>query len=394
MKGIKRMNYFNLIYTSFYSDYMLALKVPEDACKREAKCKHFGICGGCSYQHICYKDQLRMKKEFLEKLFEREIKIIPSPKEFFYRNKIELVYAFNKLGLREKGTYKRVVNLKECCLHSEKVKEILPELHELFKEHEIESYDYLRHEGYLRYVVLRHAKFSNQHMINFVTANEAPIISKVAESLKEHFDSIVWSINSSKADTSFGAVQQFWNSAHIEERFEDIKFKIGANTFFQNNSYVALQIYRKIKERASGKVLDLYAGCATISAFIADNCDSVEAVEINSEAIDYGHTNLHINDITNVELLQQDVYAYLKNKQSLDFDYVILDPPRAGLERAFKHVLRLKPKSIIYLSCNPIVFRRELFFFKKFYKVSEMLAYDMFPQTPHIELLCVLERKD
>lgn len=373
---------------------MLALEVPKDVCKREPKCKHFGTCGGCSYQHICYKDQLKMKKEFLEKLFECEIEVIPSPKEFFYRNKIELVYAFNKLGLREKGTYKRVVDLQECYLHSEKVKEILPKLRELFKEHKIESYDYLKHEGYLRYVVLRHAKISNQHMINFVTANEVPTISKVAESLKEEFNSIVWSVSSGRADTSFGAVQQFWNSAHIEERFDNIKFRIGANIFFQNNSYVALQIYRKIKEHVSGRVLDLYAGCAAISAFIADNCDYVEAVEINGEAIDYSHTNLHINDITNVELLQQDVYAYLKNKQTLAFDYVILDPPRAGLEKAFKHILRLKPKNIIYISCNPMVFRRELFFFKKFYKVSELLAYDMFPQTKHMELLCFLEQKD
>lgn len=376
------------------ADDMLVPEIPKNACKREPECKHFGICGGCSYQHICYKDQLRMKKAYLEKLFEREMEIIPSSKEFFYRNKIELVYAFNKLGLREKGTYKRVVDLQECCLHSEKVEKILPRLRELFKEHKVESYDYLRHEGYLRYVVLRHAKFSNQYMINFVTASEAQKITKVAEALKEEFNSIVWSVNSGKADTSFGAVQQFWNSAHIEEHFDNIKFRIGANTFFQNNSYIALQIYRKIKEHVSGRVLDLYAGCATISAFIADKCDCVEAVEINSEAVDYGYKNLHINDITNVRVLQQDVYAYLKNKQSIDFDYVILDPPRAGLEKAFKHIMRLKPKNIIYISCNPAIFRRELFFLKKFYNVAELLAYDMFPQTKHTELLCVLERKD
>ncbi|MCD6479037.1 MAG: 23S rRNA (uracil(1939)-C(5))-methyltransferase RlmD [Candidatus Diapherotrites archaeon] len=372
---------------------MFALKVPENACKREPKCKHFGACGGCSYQHICYEDQLRMKKAYLEKLFERELEVIPSPKEFFYRNKIELVCAFGKIGLWKKATYKHVVDLQECCLHSKKVAEVLPELRELLKKHNIQGYNYLTHKGYLRYIVLRHAKFTGEYMVNFVTANENENICRIAQELREKFDSIIWSVNSSRADTSFANVRQFWKSPYIEERFDNITFRMGANTFFQNNSYVALQIYRKIKECVSGRVLDLYAGCATISAFVADNCNYVEAVEINSEAIDYGCTNLNINNITNVKLLQQDVYAYLKNKQSLDFDYVIVDPPRAGLEKTLKHILRLKPKNIIYISCNPVVLRRELFFFKKFYNISELLAYDMFPQTQHIELLCVLERK-
>lgn len=373
---------------------MLPFKIPEEVKKRKPACKHFNTCGGCSLQHVCYKDQLKMKKSYLEKLFERELEVLPSPEEFFYRNKIELVCAFGKIGLRKKGTYKHVVDLQECFLHSKKVTEIMPVLRDVFLKHAIEDYNYIKHEGYLRYVVLRHAKFTDQYMINFVTASEDEKICKVAEELKQEFDSVVWSINSSRADTSFGSIKQFWNKAYIEERFDDIVFRIGANTFFQNNSYVALQIYRKIKEIVSGNVLDLYAGCAAISCFVAENCASVEAVEINSEAIDYGTINLKINDITNVKLLQQDVYTYLKRKESLDFDFVILDPPRAGLEKALKHILRLKPKNIIYLVCNPIVFRRELFFFKKFYNVVELLAYDMFPQTPHIELLCVLERKD
>lgn len=362
---------------------MLAPTMPENAEKIKPACIHFGECGGCLFQDFPYSTQIKAKENYLEKLFEKRVPVIPSPKEFFYRNRIDLACESKKIGLRNKS--KKVFSLKECRLHSKKVKQALPKIKPLAKE--IPS---------LNYLVFRHAKFSGQHMLAFVTSSASENISrkieKTADEIKNEFDSVVWIMNSKK-ETSFGRIEKFWKKAFIEETLGNVTLRINANTFFQNNSFVAEKLFSEIKKTVSGRVLDLYAGNAAISCFVSDKCSYVKAVEINPEAVDCGQENFSHNNISNAKIIQQDTKKFLEKQESPDFDFVILDPPRAGLEKALQPLLKHLPENIVYVSCNPIALRRELFFFKKHYQITSLKAFDMFPQTPHTEVLCIMQKK-
>ena len=362
--------------------------------KREPICKHFLKCGGCSFQHIPYIKQIKLKEKFLSSYFNRKVKVNPSPKEYFYRTRMDYVFAFNKLGLRKKGSYKHVVNLDECYLISEKVKEILEKTREILIKENISSYDYIKHKGYLRYVVFRHAKFTKQHMINFVTASKSEEIEKIVKYFTDEFDSVVWSINESKSDVSYGKTFKFWKNEFIKEKLGKKVFFIGANSFFQSNSYIALKIYQKIKKAVDGRVADLYAGSATIGIFISDSCESVDSVEINDESIKIGKKSIEENKVKNVLMVKSDVVDYLKRikEKCKRYNFFILDPPRTGLQKAAEIINKYGPTEIVYLSCNPKTFKLDVEKMDR-YELVSLEAFDMFPQTPHIELLAFLQRK-
>ncbi|MCP4133913.1 MAG: 23S rRNA (uracil(1939)-C(5))-methyltransferase RlmD [bacterium] len=360
------------------------------------QCKHFEKCGGCMFQDLSYENQLLLKKEYLNTLFEgvTEIEEVYPSSPFQYRNRMDMVTAFGKFGLREAGSYKFVVDIESCAIMQEKAGSLFTKLGPLVKE--IEGYNYLNHEGYLRYVIFRQAFFSKELMVNFVIADRENRLGPVIAAIEDEVDSISLLFNDGLADTSFGEVSETIKKGYIEESFDDTKYKITPNSFFQSNSDIARIMYREIRKETEGRTLDLYSGVGSISLFVADKAESVTGVEFVAEAVETANENKKINGVANVDFVCEDSRIFLRDMEEYIpgyYDTLILDPPRSGINpRMLKYLNMMAPKKIVYMSCNPAAFRSDLDGLEG-YTLERFEAYDMFPQTPHVEALAVLVKR-
>lgn len=362
-----------------------------------AECRFFGHCGGCSLQDIPYLKQLELKREFLQSLFKEHLTgelsdfelVKSSP--FHYRNRMDFVCAFGKVGLREAGNYRKVVDITSCPLMQQAADEVFKRLRELIIDN-IEDYDYLRHHGYLRYIVLRQTGFTDQLMVNFIVARKENLLKDVVEKIRDRADSINLILNERKAEVSSGEVFETVNRESIEEVFDHIKLRINHNSFLQPNSEVTLKLYQRIKKEVYGDLLDLYCGAGGVSLFVADRVRSVMGVELSEDSLTMAEQNKMINNIGNVDFFLADVKKFLANPPKREFDMVIVDPPRAGLiPKIIKRLLELECPKIIYVSCNPLSLKRDLEGLKG-YRLKGFQAFDMFPQTKYVETLAILEK--
>lgn len=355
-------------------------------------CRHFGTCGGCLFQDIAYENQLELKKAYLNELLEGIIQLdeVKGSEPLGYRNRMDMVSAFGKVGLRERGSYKFVCDLAECPLMQQKSEAVFKEIIPLMKE--VEGYNYLSHKGYLRYAVLRQGYFTGQVMVNLVTKTEEDNLDNITAYLTEQVNSTSQLLSDGLADLSTGPVIKNWKAGYIEEDFDGIRYRITPNSFFQSNSPVAREMYRRIKEEIQGKVLDLYSGVGSISLYIAEKAESVTGVELNSEAVDTANINREINGIENVSFICEDARVHMREEEGT-YDTLVMDPPRSGIHpKMRKSVMEMAPERIVYMSCNPATFRDDVLELTD-YKLVSFEAWDMFPQTPHIETLAVLQRK-
>lgn len=358
------------------------------------KCKYFGLCGGCLYQGVSYEEEISLKERFLEQLFGQHISIISSPRCYGYRTRLDFVCAFNKIGFRKYKKFDVVVDIDKCLLGSLKINKLLLKIKNFIREEGIEDYDYIKHQGYLRYICFREAKFTGELMIIFVTASPENKLEKLISKLKpiNEITSIIWLINDSYFDSNIGKLYRSYKSPTIKEHLDNIVYTIGPNAFFQSNSFIALKLYKKIRSFVTGNVLDLFCGIGTITLFIAKKVNYVIGVESNPESIELAEKNKKINKIKNVKFIRSDVKNFLK-KSSSKFDTIICDPPRAGLLNNIKYINKFQPKRLILVSCNPKTLKDDLLRIVG-YKIILYQGYDMFPRTKHVEMLCVLERKD
>jgi tRNA (uracil-5-)-methyltransferase len=356
------------------------------------RCRHFGDCGGCLFQDIDYSDQLLLKREYLNSLFEGIYRCehVYASTPYQYRNRMDFVTAFHKIGLRRAGSYRHVVDIESCEILQERAHAVFTELRPLLGQ--VEDYNYLSHKGYLRYVVLRQARYTGELMLNFVVGESGYRLDGIIERMFDSADSISILLNAGMADLSFGEVIKTAKGGSIEESFEGIRFSIAPNSFFQSNSEIALQMYRRIKDEAAGRVLDLYSGVGSISLFIAEACSTVTGVEVLREAVEVAEKNRYLNNIENVNFICEDALKFIRYADEY-YDTVILDPPRSGINpKMLKHIKNISPDKIIYMSCNPASFKKDLLELAD-YKLDEFQAYDMFPQTPHLETLAILKRR-
>ncbi len=335
------------------------------------KCKYFGKCGGCKFQYD-YKKQLKEKEEYLSNLFGTEIKI-EKGEQWGYRNRMDFVYAFGKLGLRKKNTWREVVDIDECLIASDLINKELKRVRDRIIG-KIEDYDFIRHKGYLRYVVIRSGFFTKDTLTNFVVAKKKKF---------EYEGKHVFSLNDSRSDVSFGEV--FTRLEFLREKFDDITYFIHPNAFFQTNPRMALKIYREIKKFAEGRVLDLFAGIGSIGIYISDSVERVKAIESNKDSLISARKTIEYNGISNVDFEIGDA----RKAKVEGFDTVIVDPPRGGCGRRLMEKIR-KVRRIIYLSCNPKTQREDLKYLDG-HEIIYKRAFDAFPNTPHIENLVVLD---
>ena len=354
------------------------------------ECEFFGSCGGCLFQDISYENQLLLKKDYLNGVFKDVLEIdkVHSSIKYGYRNRMDYVTAFGKRGLRKRGFFKEVIDITKCPLLQNESSTVWQEVRQLTEN--LNDYNFVVHKGILRYIVLRQSYFKKETMCNFVLNEYNDECIQALEKINADSKSII--IHSGLADLSFGEVERNIKNGFITEEFDGIKFRIYPNSFFQSNSECALNVYRKIADASFGNLLDLYCGVGSISLFAAQKAEQVTGVEIVQEAVNAANENKELNNINNTEFICADALDYMKTKRN-QFDCVVLDPPRSGVHpKVYKYLSELNPKRIIYMSCNPSAFKEEIQYLPD-YKISSFEAFDMFPQTPHIETLAVLDKK-
>ncbi len=353
-------------------------------------CPHFGQCGGCLFQDIPYEAQCLVKRDMINETLQgvAAVEAVRPSVPYRYRSRMDMVTAFGKFGLRRGGSYRIVVDVESCAIMREKSDTLFQKVRSLVRE--VEGYDYLRHQGYLRYVVLREATFTGQVMVNFVTAVPENRLSSVIGALPPEVDSVSLIHSGGIADLSYGDIFETVRIGHIEESFEGIRYRVTPNSFFQSNAGIAIEMYRRIRDGARGRVLDLCAGVGSISLFIAGSVERVTGVEMNPEAVETARMNADLNGISNAEFVCGEAREFLRGGPG-GYDTIVLDPPRTGMTRdVMERIDAMKAGRIIYMSCNPATFRDDIAALRN-YRVESLEAYDMFPQTPHVELLGTLK---
>lgn len=378
-------------------------------------CKHFHECGGCRFQDIPYREQLARKESELAQWVSganipTQIKPINYAAEWFYRGKMEFSFAEQEgivCGLYSKTQKRKVVDIQECLIFSPRVKDILRVIKEFVRGKNYPVYDKYSHQGFLRHLIVREAKFTNELMVGIVTAGSNMLdgqgLVAALLSLPEAsaIKSVYWIINDSLSDAVvFEKKELLFGSPFITEELDGLTFRIGIDTFFQINSRLAADFYKKIKGclnlSSAARVLDLFCGVGSIGIFLADKAKFVWGVEISKEIVDIAWQNAKANRIDNISFFVADARLFLNTQGAFykNIDVLVVNPPRGGLSnKIIRGILRLNPPIIVYSSCNPAALFRDLEGLAGSYHLDSIEPFDFFPHTPHIECLGFLSKK-
>ena len=367
-------------------DFEIVEPSPE---RTEPKCPYFGTCGGCLLQHLPYEKQVEFKSKKLSALLDMDVKVIPSPVIYGHRNRIDVVVSTRGIGFRRRGTWWDVVDIEECPVFGKTSRKVLRSLREFIGDHNLSLYEIGKNEGFLRYIVIREGKFTGELMVNLVTSDG--ILPDDFPAYFDYADSVYWSVNRTQSDVSYGEIESFWKSEFIREKLDDVLYLIHPNSFFQTNSYQAVTLVREVSRLVNGgRVLDLYSGVGTFGIYLAKRGFFVEGIEVNPFAVEMANKNSELNGVEAVFRIGKD-----RDVRDLSiYDTVVLDPPRAGLHpRLIRKILKDRPESIVYVSCNPKTLTDNLRALSEKYSVEEAVGIDMFPHTPHVEAVVKLKLK-
>jgi 23S rRNA (uracil1939-C5)-methyltransferase len=402
-------------------------------------CSHFGSCGGCKWQHVEYAVQLRFKQQHVVDAFERigafsDLKVLPiigSEEIFYYRNKME--YSFSEkewlttppadptnanpepqtsnskleardsrlfLGLHVPQRFDKVLEITECHLQSPLSNEILNFTRSFARREKLEVCSPERETGFLRFLVIRQSRRTNELMVNLVTFTEDPaVMRKYAAELRTAIPAVttvVNTINPKKAQIAFGDREVVVaGEGLIHEKLGNLLFEVSASSFFQTNTAQAERLYAIAKEfadlRKSDVVWDLYSGTGSIALFISDAVSQVVGVEAVESAVSDAERNARRNDVQNCTFILGD----LKDRLTKDSEWIsshrkpdvmVIDPPRSGMhQHVVEEILQLAPERIVYVSCNPATQARDVKLLASRYEVLALQPVDMFPHTYHVE---------
>ena len=370
-------------------------------------CPHFGECGGCRFQDISYASQIEVKKAYLKSLFDMDIDVVSAPYQLGYRNRVDFVYAFGSLGMRRKGDFRSVVDLSSCSLIPDFGNVVFRTIKQLLKDYDIRSYDFIEHSGFLRYVTLRFVPSTQETMAIFTTHNPKDVaeeasfksfLEEISANDSLNVTSIYWFINDTLTDISVPDFDPHLiiGKETLIETIGDTSLAFGPKSFFQVNSEVSRIMFSEIKDHTSGNTVDLCCGVGAISLFARDNTNTILGIEEIDQAIELAKENASLNDARRTSFVTLPMKKIL-DVAPLEVDTLIVDPPRSGLEnKVVGKVLELSPEKIIYMSCNPKTQKNDIDMLTKddVYEVTFLKGYDMFPQTSHVETLCVLHRLD
>jgi 23S rRNA (uracil1939-C5)-methyltransferase len=383
----------------------------------DAPCSHYPACGGCRFQDLAYRAQIEAKEAQVRDALQRIGSlgepplepIMPAEAQFHYRNKFE--YSFTNTpegpapGLHLAGRWDEVLPIETCWLTTDLGNAIRNAVRDWAREERLRAHDQKTHEGFLRHLVIREARNTNQALIVLVTApGELPDEEHFVDVLRRFPEvrSIHWAINDRPAEVTRDLpTRLLWGEDAIEEELCGLRFRVSPNAFLQTNTAMAERLYGLAGEYAqlSGgeTVYDLYCGIGSIGLTLARDALTVWGVEVSEEAVSCAIDNAALNAIGNAAFFAGDVGRSLEELQarSGDPDVVVVDPPRAGLSgRAIRQLGRLGAKRIVYVSCNPTTLAGNL---KELveqweYRLERVRPVDMFPHTPHVEAVALLTR--
>lgn len=397
----------------------------------EPLCEHFGVCGGCKWQHLPYEYQLRCKQQQVVDALERIAKveippirpILGSSQITHYRNKLEFTFSNkcwltreqldsgteftdrNALGFHIPGGFDKVLDIKRCWLQDDISNEIRLFLKHYCIEHGYSFYDIKANEGLMRMVMIRVASTGEIMLVVVFSEPNQQAIHDVMGAIKTQFPQITslmyvvnMKVNDSITDQD---VLLYSGRDYIEEEMEGLRFRIGPKSFYQTNSRQAYELYKVARDLAEltgdELVYDLYTGTGTIANFVAGRSRQVIGIEYVPEAIDDAKLNSRVNGIDNTLFYAGDMKDVLTDEFVARHgrpEVMIVDPPRAGMhEDVVKVILNAEPGRIIYVSCNPATQARDLAMLDVKYKVTAIQPVDMFPHTHHVENVVQLTRR-
>ena len=421
---------------SFMEAKVLRLVQPSGS-RCEAKCKHFGVCGGCKWQILPYSEQLRYKQQQIVDNLTRigkielpEISPILGSKHIYeYRNKLEFTCADRKwfpwevieaaggldkvdstygLGFHIPNCFDKVLDITECHLMPDINNRIRNSVREYAREHGLTFYNEHTHEGLLRTLILRNNHKGELMLIvcfGEEIKNQKSKISNLLEFLHQEFPEIIslLYVENLKFNDTIGdqEVKIYFGQDHIMEEMEGLQFKVGPKSFYQTNTEQAYELYKVAREFAeltgNELVYDLYTGTGTIANFVSKRARQVIGIEYVPEAIEDAKVNSRINGIENTLFFAGDMKDILNDAFVAQYgrpDVIITDPPRAGMhEDVVNVILNAEPKRIVYVSCNPATQARDLALLDAKYRVTKVQPVDMFPHTQHVENVVQLELK-
>lgn len=397
----------------------------------EPKCRHFGPCGGCSYQTIPYETQLSIKEEQVKRLLGAVTEDLPfqgikgSPKQWEYRNKMEFSFGDEvkdgplSLGLHKKGSFHDIITTSGCCIVHPDYNKILTCVLEYAKELELTFYRKLSHVGYLRHLLVRRAEKTGEILINLITSSQWEDLkagtidntiteTEMLEELKRRLLSLpidgkivgfLHTVNDSQADVvQSDRTDIIYGQDYFYEELLGLTFKISTFSFFQTNSLGAEVLYDTarefIGETKDKLIFDLYSGTGTIAQLLAPVAKKVIGVEIVEEAVVAARENAARNKLDNCEFIAGDVLKVIDSIEEKP-DLIVLDPPRDGVNpKALEKIIRYGVDRIVYVSCKPTSLARDLVMLQESgYKVEKACCVDMFPATGHVETCVLLTRK-
>ena len=376
-------------------------------------CPHQNECGGCQFMHMDYQYELEQKKKYMNDLFKGikgipEIDVISTFEPYNYRNKSQMTYKLSKqrkvvCGFYEEHSH-RLVTVNECMLQAKPANKVIKELNNILSKHKIEPYDEKSRRGIIRHVFVRYGYQTKELMLIIVTNGEMfPGRNNVVKDLLKAdlgITTIVQNFNNRDTSIVLGDKNKvLYGPGFIYEKVGNYKFKISPNSFFQVNSLGMKKLYNKALEQANIKdtdiVIDAYCGVGTISIFASKYAKEVIGVELNKQAIMDANINAKLNNIKNINFIADDATNFITHaaKDKVKFDVLIMDPPREGSTKQFINAVGyLKPKKVVYISCDPHTLKRDLYqFYENNYDVKFITGVDMFAKTVHLETIAYLE---
>lgn len=402
--------------------------------RAEPVCQHFGICGGCKWQNLPYEDQLKAKQKQVHDQLTRIGKvelpdfrpILGSEKIYEYRNKLEFSCSNkrwltkeevnsgvqldhkNAIGFHITGAFDKIYPIEKCWLMDDLCNQIRNEIRDYALNNGISFFDVREQTGLLRDIMIRNSSTGEWMVLvqfKFQEQGDEQRAHDLLQHIGDRFPQItsLLYVNNQKCNDTFSdqTIEVFKGKDHITEMMDKLQFKVAAKSFYQTNTQQAFHLYEVARQLAqlTGKelVYDLYTGTGTIANFVARHAQQVIGIEYVEDAIADAKANSKCNGIENTLFYAGDMKDILTDefvKQHGKPDVIITDPPRAGMHPdVIQTILRAAPKRIVYVSCNPATQARDLEVLNEQYRVEAVQPVDMFPHTPHVENVVLLEQR-
>lgn len=384
----------------------------------EEDCKSYKRCGGCDLRHIKYEKTLEIKRNIVQSLVNKTLKnqikvndTIGMENPFNYRNKAQYPVGIDKEGNSTFGVFANrtheIIPIKECKIQTKISEEIAKYILKFIQENNIKVYDEKSNRGTIRHIIAKVGMKTNEVMCVLVTneekiKNEKQLVSELKEKFPE-IKTIVKNINDKNTNVILGNRNIIlYGDGYIKDKLGEFTFKISPMSFYQINPIQTEKLYnlaiKKAELTENETIFDLYCGIGTIGIFASKHVRQVYGIEIIPQAIEDAKENAKINDIKNTEFMVGDVefaLSELIEKRKIMPEVVFVDPPRKGLDNTtIQNLLKVEPRKIIYISCNPATLVRDLKAFEGKYEIKDITPVDMFPWTKHVECVALMGLKE